>query len=56
MVKTALKAPLGTMLRTQPGPSDPILFHLSRIEQAANNSIKETCKRIYNWLREVMSH
>ena len=41
------------MLRTHPSPADSIMFHLTRMEQAANNSLKECCKRIYNLVMQA---
>ena len=55
LIKQAMDAPVSSMLRTPPSSSEPILFCLTRLEQAANNSIKESLKRIFNWVREVVA-
>ncbi len=55
VVKLAIQQPVGHCLRTFPSPSDPISYTLARLEMAANNSVKEHCKSLYNWMSSQLA-
>ena len=52
MLKIAMKQPMGTTIGVMPSPSDSINGGMLHVETAANNSVKELCKRIHNWLSD----
>lgn len=55
MVKLASKQPVGTCLRTCPSPADPIHYTIARLEVAANNAVKEHCKKLHHWMLAALA-
>jgi len=55
MIKLAIKQPVSSMLRTVPSPTDSIAYTVKRLEIAANNAIKENCKRLATWMHACLA-
>ena len=53
MIKIAFSKPVSSNLRTPPAGTDPIDYAISRLELAANNSVKELCKGLAAWMQSI---